>query len=214
MILLVCMDLSHLQVERREFSKGEQFLSYSAACIHSETWSLVRAASLLHWVRRRRRSRRRKDCHMVGYKDGRLYNGELIFHKVASHHQEEEISEIKNEISSAHGQKPCRLWTFSVLPLANLIGSSMIASSISAFSKHQLLHEAAWRQTPHADNTHTHTHAHTHEHQLWCLLSTLHSNNGATRARQRLAHSCFWHVSWDNLRDVKMIYCLFSTHDD
>ena len=42
---------------------------------------------------------------MVGYKDGRLYNGGLIFHKVASHHQEKEISEIKNEISSAHGQK-------------------------------------------------------------------------------------------------------------
>lgn len=42
-------------------------------------------------------------------KDGRLYNGGLIFHKVASHHQEKEISKIKNEISSAHGQKPCRL---------------------------------------------------------------------------------------------------------
>lgn len=30
---------------------------------------------------------------------------ELIFHKEASHHLEKEISKIKNEISSAHGQK-------------------------------------------------------------------------------------------------------------
>lgn len=42
---------------------------------------------------------------MVGCKDGRLCNGGLIFHKEVSHHQEKEISEIKNEISSAHGQK-------------------------------------------------------------------------------------------------------------
>lgn len=45
---------------------------------------------------------------MVEYKEARLYNVGLIFHKVAKHHQEE-ISEIKDEIFSAHGQKPCRL---------------------------------------------------------------------------------------------------------
>ena len=93
-----------------------------------DTLSAVSAASLFHWVslrgrrgsRRRRRRRRRRERLSYGgaCKDGRLYNGGLIFHKVASHHQEREISEIKNEISSAHGQKkPCRLWTFSVLSL-------------------------------------------------------------------------------------------------
>lgn len=29
--------------------------------------------------------------------------GGLIFQKIASHHQEKEISKIKNEISSTHG---------------------------------------------------------------------------------------------------------------
>jgi len=147
------MDLSRLQVKRRGFSTAEQFPLFSAVYTLCGTLSLVSVCSII--IPLRQRQRKERDFYMVGYEDGRLYNGGLRFHKVASHHQEKEISEIKNEISSAHGQKPCRLPTSSVLPLASLIGSSMIVSSISAFSKHQPLHEAVWRQTPHADDTHT-----------------------------------------------------------
>lgn len=49
-------------------------------------------------------------CSVLGYEDGSLYNqGLLIFHQVGSHHQDEEISKIKNKISYTHGQKSCRL---------------------------------------------------------------------------------------------------------
>ena len=54
-----------------------------------------------------------------GVKDGRLYNGGLIFHKVASHHQEKEISEIKNQISSTHGQKTLPPLNFLCSPPRN-----------------------------------------------------------------------------------------------
>lgn len=122
---------------------------------------------------------------MEGYIMGEGRGG-LRFHKVASHHQEKEISEIKNEISSTHGQNPCRLPTSSVLPLTSLIGSRMIVSAISAFSKHQPLHEAMGRQTPHADNTHTRT-----QHFDAFYLHYTDSKTGETRALHRLVCSNF-----------------------
>lgn len=40
------------------------------------------------------------------------------------------------------------------------------------------------------------------------------SNNGVTRAWQRLVCSNFWHWSWVNLVDARMIYGLFSSRDN
>lgn len=102
------MDLSRLWVKRRDFSKGEQFPSFSAVYIHSVGHYLWFAQ---HYYSTEVESEEevRQRLSYGGCKDGRLYNGGLIFHAVVSHHQEKKISEIKNEISSAHGHKPHRL---------------------------------------------------------------------------------------------------------
>lgn len=144
--------------KEEKYLKGEQFPFFLCSThAHWDTLSLVRAPSLFHWVRLRRRRSRERDCHMAGYKDGRLYNGGLIFHKVVSHHQEKEISEIKNEISSAHWQKPCRLWTSSVLPLANLIGRQHDSELHICILQTSAFTRGSVETKPPTQTTHTHT---------------------------------------------------------
>lgn len=56
----------------------------------------------LHYSTKEDSEEKRLSYGGVRRREGYIMGG-LIFQKIASHHQEKEISEIKNEISSTHG---------------------------------------------------------------------------------------------------------------